>query len=85
MSLMTTSVGYSVLAPPGVPEDALAILRKAFDATMADPAFLADAKKRNADIAPEKHTEIARAVAQAVQSPKPLFERFTSIVGTPKK
>ena len=85
MSLMTTSVGYSVLAPPGVPENVLAILRKAFDATMADPAFLSDAKKRNADIAPEKHTEIARAVAEAVRSPKLLFERFTSIVGTGKK
>lgn len=33
------------VAPPGVPEDRLAILRKAFDATFEDPEFLAEAKK----------------------------------------
>jgi tripartite-type tricarboxylate transporter receptor subunit TctC len=33
------------VAPPGVPEERVAILRRAFDATMNDPAFLEEAKK----------------------------------------
>jgi len=33
--------------PPGVPADRLQALRAAFDATMKDPAFLADAKRQD--------------------------------------
>lgn len=38
--------------PPGVPQDRLAILQKAFMATMKDPEFLAEAKKSKLDIDP---------------------------------
>ena len=38
-----TIMGRPFLAPPGIPEDRKAALIKAFDATMRDPAFLADA------------------------------------------
>ncbi len=34
-------------APPGTPKDRVEILRRAFKATMEDPAFLADLKKTN--------------------------------------
>ena len=35
-----------MLAPPGVPAERVKLLRDAFNATMADPAFLADIKKQ---------------------------------------
>jgi tripartite-type tricarboxylate transporter receptor subunit TctC len=38
--------GRPILAPPGVPPDRVNALRRAFDATMKDAAFLADAKQR---------------------------------------
>ncbi len=38
--------------PPGVPADRLQALRTAFDATMKDPAFLADAKRQDLDVRP---------------------------------
>jgi tripartite-type tricarboxylate transporter receptor subunit TctC len=38
--------------PPGVPADRLQALRTAFDATMKDPAFLADAKKQDLEVRP---------------------------------
>ena len=38
--------------PPGVPADRLQALRAAFDATMKDPAFLADAKKQDLEVRP---------------------------------
>ena len=40
------AIGYPFLAPPDVPADRVAILRRAFDATMADKAFRADADKQ---------------------------------------
>jgi tripartite-type tricarboxylate transporter receptor subunit TctC len=82
MSLVTTSVGYSVIAPPGVPPDVIGILRKAFDATMRDPAFLAAAKKCCADLNPATHDTVAAAVARAINSPKSLLERFIKATGS---
>jgi tripartite-type tricarboxylate transporter receptor subunit TctC len=80
MSLATTAVGYSVLTPPGVPGPLVDALRRSFDATMKDPAFLADAKKRNIDLDPASHESVAAAVAKAAQSPKALVQRFNSII-----
>jgi tripartite-type tricarboxylate transporter receptor subunit TctC len=44
--------GRPYFAPPGVPADRLAALRRGFDATMKDPAFLADAEKSRMDVDP---------------------------------
>ena len=38
-------VGRPYMAPPGIPADRLATLRKAFDDTVADPAFIAEAER----------------------------------------
>jgi tripartite-type tricarboxylate transporter receptor subunit TctC len=38
--------------PPGIPQDRLELLQKAFMATMKDPEFLAEAKKSKLDIDP---------------------------------
>src|SRR5215467_15983427 len=39
-------------APPGIPPERLAALRSAFDATMQDPEFLADANRQGLDVRP---------------------------------
>jgi hypothetical protein len=45
-------MAWPLVAPPDVPADRVATLRKAFDATMKDADFLADAKKLNIDVEP---------------------------------
>ena len=45
-------MGRPVVAPPDVPADRVAALRRAFDATMKDKEFLADAAKMAIDIDP---------------------------------
>jgi tripartite-type tricarboxylate transporter receptor subunit TctC len=45
--LVPTIVGRPYMASPDVPKDRLAILRKAFDETMIDPAFKAAAEQVN--------------------------------------
>ena len=42
---VTAEVGRSLAAPPGLPADRLAALRAAYQAMVADAAFLADIKK----------------------------------------
>jgi tripartite-type tricarboxylate transporter receptor subunit TctC len=50
--------GRSVFAPPNIPKDRLAVLQAAFDATMQDPAYLAQMQKVGLDVYPRKGTEI---------------------------
>jgi tripartite-type tricarboxylate transporter receptor subunit TctC len=40
------------VAPPGIPDDRKEALRKAFDETMADPEFVAEAKHRGLEVNP---------------------------------
>jgi tripartite-type tricarboxylate transporter receptor subunit TctC len=57
-------------APPGIPADRKAALRAAFDETMKDPAFLADAQKVLADVDPVSGAEVDALVASLYATPK---------------
>jgi tripartite-type tricarboxylate transporter receptor subunit TctC len=48
----TADVGRSLMTPPGIPADRLAVLRKAFAAMIADPAFKSEIEKRNMEFGP---------------------------------
>jgi tripartite-type tricarboxylate transporter receptor subunit TctC len=65
----------SYIAPPGTPSAPLEILRSAFDATMKDPQFLADAAKVRLDIAPLPGARVQEAVAKLYAAPKDIVER----------
>ena len=56
--LASGDLGRPIVAPPGVPADRIKILRDAFDKTLADPAFLAEAEKRRLEIDPTKWDEM---------------------------
>ena len=61
--------------PPGTPPERVAVLRKAFDATMADPAFLADAEKMNIEITPASGARVQEVVAKMYASPASIVKR----------
>jgi tripartite-type tricarboxylate transporter receptor subunit TctC len=82
MSLVTTAIGYSVMAPPGVPDAIVAALRQAFADTMKDPAFIADAKKRRVDLTPADYKSVEAAARKAINSPPVLFQRFMRAIGS---
>ena len=60
-------------APPGVPDDRVALLRAAFDMTMQDPEFLADARKLNVEIDPMSGERTQAIVAGVLAAPKPVL------------
>jgi tripartite-type tricarboxylate transporter receptor subunit TctC len=51
-----------ILAPPGTPPEAMAILRQAFEDTMMDPAFLDAAAEAKLDVAPKYQADMEQAV-----------------------
>ena len=68
------------LAAPGVPQTQLAILRSAFEATMRDREFLADAQKTRIDINPLNGAALQDLVAKIYATPKSVVERAKEIL-----
>ena len=56
-------------APPGIPADRKQALRKAFTDTMADPAFLEEAKQRGLEVNPVSGEEIDKLIGDLYRSP----------------
>jgi tripartite-type tricarboxylate transporter receptor subunit TctC len=52
------------VAPPGIPPQRLTVLRHAFDATMEDPEFLADANRQGLDVRPVTGAAADAVIAQ---------------------
>ncbi|MBS0124322.1 tripartite tricarboxylate transporter substrate-binding protein [Thetidibacter halocola] len=63
-------VGRSIMVHPGTSEDIIAALRTAFQAMLADPDFIADAKQRGAIIDPETG-EYVESVMQEIMAASP--------------
>lgn len=62
-------MGRPLFAPPATPANVANVLRRAFDATMADKQFLADTKKMDLDLNPMSGEELQQIVADVVATP----------------
>jgi tripartite-type tricarboxylate transporter receptor subunit TctC len=69
-----------VFAPPDVPADRAAALRAAFDATMKDPEFLADAARSSIDIDPIDAAAVEQVLDRLYATPKPVIDLVKSIM-----
>lgn len=63
-------IGTPFAAPPNTPPDRLAALRQAFLAVFKDPAFEADAKKAQLDVAPRSGERVLEVVNQILDTPQ---------------
>lgn len=71
------TMGRPFMAPPGVPAERVAALRKAFMETMKDRDFLAEAEKMSLEITPVSGEELQALVAKAYAS-DPTIARKTA-------
>src|SRR4051812_15495401 len=62
-------------APPGIPAERKAALVKAFDATMKDPDYLADAKRLDIDVNPVSGKELDELLAELYATPKDVVKK----------
>lgn len=74
-------LGRAVAAPPGIPQDRLTTLRKAFDDTMSDPEFRHDVSTRVASVDPRSGPEIAALIESVASTSKPVIERTKKLLG----
>lgn len=68
------------LAPPGIPVERLDLLRRAFDRTVGDPAFLADMARQKLEVeGPLQGEKLAAIVDNIAQTPPAVVTRLVSL------
>jgi tripartite-type tricarboxylate transporter receptor subunit TctC len=83
LELMTVSQGLDrpVLLPPNVPPARVKEIRDAFKATVTDPDFIAEIKRRNMGLDPVFGEEMTETLAHAFASPPEAIEAARAALG----
>jgi len=73
------SIARPFAAPPGVPAERVAALRAAFDATMKDPDFLAEAKRLSLEVRPVPGDAVQSLIREVYASPPEVVKRAAAV------
>ncbi len=75
-----STFGRPYVVAPGVPEERVAMLRKAFMAAMTDNDLVAEAKRINLDIEPIAGEELQRLIAKLYATPQDLVDKARAAI-----
>ena len=75
-----TEVGTAFFTTPGAPADRVHALRRAFDATMKDAAYLEEAKSQKMDVDPMTGEEMEKLLKTIYASPPELVQRLKTAI-----
>lgn len=81
--MSTMAISHPFMAPPGLPEARATVLRRAFDATMRDPAFMEEAKLLSLDLDPSTGEQAQDIVAKMYATPATVIARAKQLLGAP--
>ena len=80
--LVSQAMARPFAAPPDIPADRKAALLAAFDGTMKDDDFLAEAKKLNFDVRPVSAAAIDTMLADVYATPKDVIARAAKAISS---
>lgn len=82
LELLTSGevIGRPLVTTPGVPENRIAALRRAFDATMLDAEFLTEAEKVGLELNPITGEDLQAAVERVLSAKPAAVERLQAIL-----
>jgi tripartite-type tricarboxylate transporter receptor subunit TctC len=78
LALARLEFGRPFFLPPGVPSDRVEAIRRAFDATMKDKEFLAEAEKLKIEVNALTGEEVATLIARLHKTPAEVVARVRS-------
>jgi hypothetical protein len=81
LALARLEFGRPFFLPPNVPPERVEALRRAFDATMRDPAFLAETEKLKIEVEPLTGEQVAALIAEAYATPAETVARVREAMG----
>jgi tripartite-type tricarboxylate transporter receptor subunit TctC len=73
-------IGRPFVAPPDLPPERLKMLRDAFNATMKDKDFVADATKQKLDVEPEDGMHLEALIKKVYATPKSVVDRIGELI-----
>jgi tripartite-type tricarboxylate transporter receptor subunit TctC len=79
-----TEIGTAFFTTPNTPEDRVHALRRAFDATMKDPEFIADAERSKLTLGPLPGEELQKLVSEVSNLPPALLDKVRAAYTMPK-
>ncbi|MEA2937703.1 MAG: hypothetical protein QOC56_1207, partial [Alphaproteobacteria bacterium] len=74
------NLGRPFIAPPALPAEHVKMLRDAFNATMKDPQFIADAERQKLDVKPEDGENLAALIRKIYATPRPIVDKVTELI-----
>ena len=74
-----TDVGRFILSTPDTPAERIQALRRAFDAMVKDPKFIADLKQQKLELGPLTGEELQKLVAEVANVSPATIERVRGI------
>ena len=75
-----TAISRPLVTNGGVPRERVEALRRAFDATMKDPEFLAEAEKSKTDISPMTGEEAQKIAEATIGAPAEVLKRANQLI-----
>lgn len=84
MMVATEAIGRSLIAPPGLPADRIALIRSAFDKTMTDPEFRAELDKAKLEFSPTPGVMLQKLVEDLVATPPEIVALYKT-AASPRK
>ena len=78
------AIARPFFAPPGIPDERKVALRAAFDGTMIDPEFRADAERGKMDVNPMGGAEMEAYLKGLYATPKDLVEKASQAIRVQK-
>jgi hypothetical protein len=76
-----TAIARALVTTPDTPPERVEALRRAFDATMRDPEFLAEADKALLDFVPLSGAESQKIADSIVNTPPDVIARAKALLG----
>jgi tripartite-type tricarboxylate transporter receptor subunit TctC len=75
------AMAWPVFAPPEVPQERVAILRRAYLAMLKDPETLAEATRLGIDVAPVTGEAIGELLRRVYATPPAVVEKVRELAG----
>ena len=74
-----SDVGRFILSTPDTPADRIQALRRAFDAMVKDPEFIADLEAQKLDLGPLPGEELQKLIEEVANVPPAILEKVRGL------
>ena len=78
-----SAITYAYSAPPGMPQDRIQILRRAFSSTTKDPEYLAEASKANLEVNSASGEEVEKLISDLFKLEPSIVSRLKELLSQP--